>query len=172
MNNGRANQALNHNDLKVKNTGEGPSLPLVLSDYLQPLAERSSHSPASKDAQMSADVASTQHSSVKPMSSSSTASSSKSPASSTRGGSSLDSGKYHNALERRRSTIERAMDKAKSKLGRRPSGAEALADDEADFERRKAKEVEKQRRKEEYERLGLGERTKFGMPGVGGWNSS
>jgi hypothetical protein len=64
------------------------------------------------------------------------------------------------------------MDKARSKLGRRPSGAESLAADEAEFERQKAKEIEKQRRKEEYERLGLGDRTKFGMPGgAGGWQS-
>lgn len=63
------------------------------------------------------------------------------------------------------------MDKAKSKLSRRPSGAETLPDDEQDFERQKAKEVEKQRRKEEYERLGLEDRTKFGMPGAGGWKA-
>jgi len=72
----------------------------------------------------------------------------------------------------RKSSIERAMDKARSKLGRRPSGAESLAADEAEFERQKAKEIEKQRRKAEYERLGLGDRTKFGMPGgAGGWQS-
>lgn len=63
------------------------------------------------------------------------------------------------------------MEKAKSKLGRRPSGADVLPDDEQDFERQKAKAIEKQRRKEEYERLGLGDRTKFGMPGAGGWKA-
>lgn len=68
--------------------------------------------------------------------------------------------------------MERAMDKARSKLGRRPSGAESLASDDAEFERQKAKEVEKQRRKADYERLGLGDKTKFGMPGgAGGWQS-
>ena len=63
------------------------------------------------------------------------------------------------------------MDKTKSKLGRRPSGAESLPDDEEDFQRQKAKAIEKQRRKEEYERLGLSDRTKFGMSGAGGWNA-
>ena len=63
------------------------------------------------------------------------------------------------------------MDKARSKLGGRPSGAEALPDDEQDFERQKAKAIEKQRRKDEYERLGLGDRTTFGMPGSGNWNA-
>lgn len=57
------------------------------------------------------------------------------------------------------------MDKAKSKLGRSPSGVEALPNDELDYERQRAKAVEKQRRKEEYERLGLSEKTKYGMPG-------
>ena len=63
------------------------------------------------------------------------------------------------------------MDKAKSKLGRRPSNAETLPDDEEDFERQRAKAIEKQRRKEEYERLGLAEQTKFGMAGAGGWRA-
>ncbi|KAK3073934.1 hypothetical protein LTR53_004062 [Teratosphaeriaceae sp. CCFEE 6253] len=71
--------------------------------------------------------------------------------------------------ERRKSSLNGMVDKAKAKLGRRPSGAEALAGDEEDFERQKAKEVEKQKRKEEYERLGLGDRTKYGMGGTGGW---
>jgi len=62
------------------------------------------------------------------------------------------------------------MDKAKQKLGRKPSGADALPDSEEDFERQKAKAVEKQKRKEEYERLGLGDKTKFGMPGSGSFS--
>lgn len=66
----------------------------------------------------------------------------------------------------RKSTIERAMEKAKSKLGRRPSDAESLASNEEEYERQKAKAIERQRRKEEYERLGLGDKTKFGMPGA------
>src|ERR1700761_6087605 len=100
------------------------------------------------------------------MSISSTASSSRSPASSTRGGSSVESGRRAEPTERRRSGVERVMDKARSKLGRGPIGAEMLPNDEEDFEQQKAKEIEKQRRKEEYERLGLGERTKFGSPGA------
>lgn len=63
------------------------------------------------------------------------------------------------------------MEKAKSKLARRPSGAEALPDDEQDFERQKARAIEKQRRKDEYERLGLSDRTKYGMPGSGNWGA-
>lgn len=57
------------------------------------------------------------------------------------------------------------MDKAKSKLGRSPSGAEALAGDEKEFERQKAKAVEKKRRREEFERLCLEDRTKYGSLG-------
>ena len=83
----------------------------------------------------------------------------------------MDSGKRSEAASHRKSSVERAMDKAKSKLGRRPSGSEALPNDEQDFERQKAREVEKQRRKEDYERLGLDDRVKFGMKGAGGWNS-
>ena len=83
----------------------------------------------------------------------------------------MDSGKRSEAGSRQKSSVERAMDKAKSKLGRRPSGSEALPNDERDFERQKAREVEKQRRKEDYERLGLDDRVKFGMKGAGGWNS-
>lgn len=63
------------------------------------------------------------------------------------------------------------MDKAKAKLSRTPSGAEELTDDQEDFERQKAKEVEKQKRKEEYERLSLGDRTKYGVSGAGGWKA-
>ena len=83
----------------------------------------------------------------------------------------MDSGKRSEAASHQKSTVERAMDKAKSKLGRRPSGSQALPNDEQDFERQKAREVEKQRRKEDYERLGLDDRVKFGMKGAGGWNS-
>ena len=99
---------------------------------------------------------SSQHPQSKPMvvsvseSSASASSSARSPASSTRGGSSLDSVRRADAPERQRSSVERAMGKAKSRLSRRPSGAEALPDDEEDFERQKAKAIEKQRRKEEY----------------------
>ncbi|KAK4957305.1 hypothetical protein LTR10_005267 [Elasticomyces elasticus] len=71
--------------------------------------------------------------------------------------------------ERRKSSLGGIVGKAKAKLSRHPGGAEALADDEEDFQRQKAKEVEKQKRKEEYERLGLGDRTKYGMGGAGGW---
>ncbi|KAL2352172.1 hypothetical protein BJ546DRAFT_988749 [Cryomyces antarcticus] len=46
-----------------------------------------------------------------------------------------------------------------------------LAYSEAEFERRQKRAVEKENRREEYERLGLGERTKFGVLGAGGWRS-
>lgn len=71
----------------------------------------------------------------------------------------------------RKSTLGRALDMAKSKLNRRPSNAETLPGNERDFERSKAKEVKKEKRKEEYERLGLGEKTKMGTPGAGGWSA-
>lgn len=90
---------------------------------------------------------------------------SRSPASSTRGGSSIDSAKRPHVADPRKSSIDRAMEKAKSKLGRSPAGAEALPSDELEYERQRAKAVEKQRRKEEYERMGLSDRTKYGMPG-------
>ncbi|EMC93596.1 hypothetical protein BAUCODRAFT_37277 [Baudoinia panamericana UAMH 10762] len=73
--------------------------------------------------------------------------------------------------ERRKSSLGRLVDKTVLKLNRRPSGAESLPNDEDDFQRQKAKEVEQQRRKEEYERLGLGERTTLGTPGAGGWRA-
>ncbi|KAK4635181.1 hypothetical protein CLAFUW4_01427 [Fulvia fulva] len=67
----------------------------------------------------------------------------------------------------RKSSLSKVIDKARGKL----SGSEKLPNDESDFERAKAKELEKQRRKEEYERLGLGERTKFGQPGAGSFKA-
>lgn len=59
------------------------------------------------------------------------------------------------------------MDKAKAKL----SGSERLPNDEREYQRMQAKEIEKQRRREDYERLGLEERTKFGTPGAGAWHA-
>ena len=50
-------------------------------------------------------------------------------------------------------------------MSRSPSGSEALPGNELEFERQRAKAVKKQQRKEEYERLGLGDKTKFGTPG-------
>lgn len=64
-----------------------------------------------------------------------------------------------------KSSVERAMDKAKNKLGRSTRGTESLPNDELDFERQRAKTLEKQQRKEEYERLGLSEKTKYGSGG-------
>lgn len=61
------------------------------------------------------------------------------------------------------------MDKAKAKLGR--SGSEVLASDEEEFEKMKAKEVKKEERQREYERLGLSDQTKMGMKGAGGFGS-
>lgn len=60
--------------------------------------------------------------------------------------------------KQRKSSVGKIMDKAKSKI----NGRERLSDDADDFEKSKAKEVEKQKKKEEYERLGLGDKTKFG----------
>lgn len=91
--------------------------------------------------------------------------SSRSAASSTRGSSSIDSAKRPLVSDQRKSSIDRVMEKARSKVGRSPAGVEALPGNEAEFEREHAKAVKKQQRKEEYERLGLGERTKFGTPG-------
>lgn len=91
--------------------------------------------------QLGVDVISTQPWTGKPFTISSVASSSKSSASSTRGGSSTE--------PHRKSTIERAMEKAKAKLGRRPSDAESLASNDEEYERQKAKAIEKQRRIEE-----------------------
>ena len=63
----------------------------------------------------------------------------------------------------RKSTIQRALDKAKSKLSGRPSDAESLASNDDEYRRQKAKAIEKQCRKDEYERL---EKTEFRMPGA------
>ncbi|RMZ06411.1 hypothetical protein D0862_04624 [Hortaea werneckii] len=74
--------------------------------------------------------------------------------------------------QERKSSFGQAMEKAKAKLSRsKPSNSESLPDDNADFERQKAKDVEKQKRKEEYERLGLKEQTTFGLSGSGGWKA-
>lgn len=70
----------------------------------------------------------------------------------------------------RKSSVGRAVDKAKAKLSR--GGSEVLAGDEEEFEKMKAKEVKKEERQREYERLGLGEQTKMGMKGAGGFNSA
>jgi hypothetical protein len=69
------------------------------------------------------------------------------------------------ASSSRKGSISRAVDKAKAKLSRSPAGAEVLADDDEQFEKMKKKEVKKEQRKEEYERLNLGDQTKFGMKG-------
>jgi len=70
----------------------------------------------------------------------------------------------------RKSSIGKAVDKAKAKLRR--NGSETLAGDEEEFEKMRAKEAKKEERRREYERLGLGEQTKMGMKGAGGFNSS
>ena len=86
----------------------------------------------------------------------------------TSGESRKDSKQFIEPVEQRRSSVGEIMSKAKAKLTRAPSGSEALPDDEADFERQKAKEVVKQKRQEDYERLDLEKKTKFGMGG-GNW---
>ncbi|KAK5131761.1 hypothetical protein LTR08_000592 [Meristemomyces frigidus] len=70
----------------------------------------------------------------------------------------------------RKSIMGGVIDKAKAKLSRHPSGAEALPEDEEDFERQKAKDVEKQKRNQDYKRLGLADKTKYGTAGAGGWS--
>jgi hypothetical protein len=55
-----------------------------------------------------------------------------------------------------------ALDKARHKL----SSSSKLDSSEAEFERRKEIEVKKEERKAEYERLGLGNRVKFGQGGM------
>ena len=71
----------------------------------------------------------------------------------------------------RKSKLGWAFEKTKSKLNRRPSNAETLPDDEKDFERRKAHEVKNEKRKADYERLGLDKEIRFGNPGAGGWGA-
>lgn len=92
------------------------------------------------------------------MPSPSRASSQSMESSSRAGNTSIDSGSQPLLEGQRKSSIGKIMDRAKSKM----TGGERIADNESEFERLKAKEVEKQRRKEEYERLGLGDRTKYG----------
>jgi len=46
-------------------------------------------------------------------------------------------------------------------------GYESLSDDEEDFEKEKQKAIVKQKRVDDYERLGLADRTRLG---VGGWS--
>lgn len=65
--------------------------------------------------------------------------------------------------EQRRSSIGKIMDKARAKM----SGSERLPNDERDFEKEQRKAIERQKNKEAYERLRLGERTIYGMPGAG-----
>jgi hypothetical protein len=55
-----------------------------------------------------------------------------------------------------------ALDKARHKL----SSSSKLDSSEAEFERRKEIEVKKEERKAEYERLGLGNKVKFGQGGM------
>nr|POF26094.1 hypothetical protein CFP56_22242 [Quercus suber] len=73
------------------------------------------------------------------------------------------------SLSQGKSPLFAALAKARAKLSRHPSGAESLAGGEEEYERLKAKAIEKQKRRDEYERLGLGDRTKFGMQGAGRW---
>jgi len=70
-----------------------------------------------------------------------------------------------NEKTNRKSSISRVVDKAKAKakLSRSPAGAEMLANDNEQFEKMKEKEIKKEQKKEEYERLGLGNRTMYGM---------
>ncbi|KAK6424134.1 hypothetical protein LTR95_016422 [Oleoguttula sp. CCFEE 5521] len=73
--------------------------------------------------------------------------------------------------ERRRSSLSKAVDKAKAKLSRSQSGTEMLPDDEEAFEKAREREVKREKRKEEFEKSGLKEQTVFGMKGAGGFGS-
>lgn len=65
----------------------------------------------------------------------------------------------------RQSSLSSAFDKTKSALSNMlPQTGGKLTESEK-LERLEARQVEKQQRKEEYERLGLREQTIFGMPG-------
>lgn len=68
-----------------------------------------------------------------------------------------------------RFSVAKVIDKAKAKVSKREG--QSLPDDEEDFEKQRAKEVKKEQRKADYERLGLDERVKFGTLGAGGFNS-
>ncbi|KAF2099279.1 hypothetical protein NA57DRAFT_55252 [Rhizodiscina lignyota] len=72
-----------------------------------------------------------------------------------------------------KSPLAAAFGKAKAKIGElheRRGSRDKLPSDEAEFERMRAKEQEKERRREEYERLGLGDKTKFGAGGCEFWS--
>ena len=67
-----------------------------------------------------------------------------------------------------KSPLAEMFGRAKAKIGelKERSASSRLADDEEDFEQMKAKALEKQRRKEDYERLDLANKTKFGVGGA------
>lgn len=62
--------------------------------------------------------------------------------------------------------MSRAMDKIRSKV----TGSERLPGDMSESEKAKAKEIEKQQRKEDYEKLAMDYRIKYGLPGAGVWH--
>ncbi|TKA63845.1 hypothetical protein B0A49_10468 [Cryomyces minteri] len=64
------------------------------------------------------------------------------------------------------------LSKARAKMtASRGDSHHVLASSGAEFERQQKRALEKGNRRQEYERLGLGERTKFGVLGAGGWRS-
>lgn len=69
--------------------------------------------------------------------------------------------------DEKQSSLAKTMDKIRAKV----NGSEKPPSDPAELEKSEAKALEKQRRKDEYERLGLGHITKYGMPGAGNWNA-
>ncbi|OQO04244.1 hypothetical protein B0A48_10855 [Cryoendolithus antarcticus] len=97
--------------------------------------------------------------------------SSRTSQSTSRGGSSAGSMSSAKQQERRRSSLSKAVDKAKAKLSRSQNGAEILPDDDEAFEKAKEKERKREKRKEEFEKSGLKEQTMFGMKGAGGFGS-
>ena len=69
------------------------------------------------------------------------------------------------AMSSSRSPIMSVIDKVKDKL----SGSkdkDVLPSSSAEFDRLREKEREKERRNQEYERLGLADKTKFGQGGM------
>jgi hypothetical protein len=73
-----------------------------------------------------------------------------------------DSSSKADSGSQRKSSISSVMDKAKSKFSRKPSDAESIASDDVYYEKQKAQELERQRRKAENEQTTLRNGAKFG----------
>lgn len=62
--------------------------------------------------------------------------------------------------------LRSAFSSAKARLSPSSKGQGVLAGSEEEYQKLKAKEEEKQKRNEEYERLRLGDKVKFGQGGM------